>query len=170
MHQLSNPSVTRVNGVDYDREWISLQNVEHGRSEQPITIPNLSTCVANLRVEVEKCLSKEGNCHWGNYCDINALSNALNVGFIVFKNESYHGVTNLCGWVYSLASSRGDYSHWMMLYCKNETHFQLAALNHGRKINQAVFAIHEVPQAIKEVYNVNNTDAHMGAERSSGFS
>ena len=72
--------------------------------------------------------------------------------------------------MYSLASSRGDYSHWMMLYCKNETHFQLAALNHGQKINQAVFAIHEVPQAIKEVYNVNNTNAHMGAERSSGFS
>ena len=74
------------------------------------------------------------------------------------------------GWIYSLAASRSDYPHWILLYCKNQTHFQLAASTHENGINQAVFAIDEIPEALKHVYNVNNPDACIGECSSSGIS
>ena len=106
----------------------------------------------------------------GSYSDITCLSNELDVGFIVLKNETYGGTSDPRGWVYSLAALRSDYSHWILLYCRSAIHFQLAALTHEAKVDQAVFTIQEIPQGLRHVYDVNNPDACIGQGSSSGVS
>ena len=115
-------------------------------------------------------MSKEGNYHWGTYADIVCLSDALNIGFIVLRNETHSGVNSLRGWIYSLAMSRSDFTHWMLLYCQSSTHFQLAALTHDNRNDQAVFAIDELPEALRRVYDFNSPHACIGQGHSSGFS
>ena len=167
---LTDPSITRVNGVQYDNDMISVvkESIYGGsRSEDTHVIENLSTSVADLRVNVERELSREGHHHWGDFGDIDNLSRALSVGFIVFRNETHDGIDNPRGWISSLAASESNYSHWMLLYCIGVTHFQLVALTHDTRDDQVVFAIHEVPEAIRQVYDLNNPTAKMGQSISS---
>ena len=78
-------------------------------------------------------------------------------------------MNDLRGWIYGLTASRSDYSHWMLLYCRSLTHFQLAALAYNENKDQAVFAIDEIPEQLREVYDINNPDAKIGQQTSSGM-
>ena len=72
--------------------------------------------------------------------------------------------------IYGLTASRSDYSHWMLLYCRSSTNFQLAGLSYGGKRDQVLFSIDEIPAQLRQVYDVNNPTAKIGQGRSSGIS
>ena len=170
---LSESTVTRVNAVEYgtDKICIDRENLSGGpKNVETYIVKDLSTHVADLRQSIEQKLSKPGNYHWGTYADIVCLSDALNIGFIVLRNETHGGVNSLRGWIYSLGMSRSDFSHWMLLYCKSSYHFQLAALSHDDRNDQAVFTIEELPEALRKVYDFNCPHARIGQGYSSGFS
>ena len=172
MSILTDETVTRVNAVQCDSEMISIDRESRfGGSKRVEThfIEHLSTCVASLRNNIESQLSQEGQCHWGTFFDIVSLSDALQIGFIILKNETDGGVNDLRGWIYGLTASRSDYSHWMLLYCRSSTHFQLAALTYNENKDQAVFAIDEIPEQLREVYDINNPSAKIGQQTSSGM-
>ena len=159
--------------MQYESDMISLVNEsthEGTRRENTCVVKHLSTCVADLRERIGQHLRVQGNHHWGTYFDIVCLSDALDIGFIVLKNETFGGIHDARGWIYGLAASRGDFSHWVLLYCESSTHFQLAALSHNNKDEQVVFAISELPTAIRHVYNINNANVKIGTSRTSGFS
>ena len=118
-------------------------------------VPNLSVHLADLRENIQNQLSRPGNNHWGTYSDIMNLSNILEIGFIVFPSAQL-GTLDNAGWIYSISNTRADFSHWMMLYCKDLTHFQLATLTQEPASSQRVFLLHEVPEQIRQQYNINN--------------
>ena len=163
---LADDEVTRVNAVDFDENRISCQMSD--TTDMVRHVPNLSVCLSDLRKKVENQLSRPGNNHWGTYSDIKNLSNILEIGFIVFPSAQLGTVDNE-GWIYSISNTRADFSHWMMLYCKDLTHFQLATLKQGPTSSQSVFLLHEVPEQIRQQYNVNNKDMPMGSQEFSGF-
>jgi len=163
---LADPEVTRVNAVDCDENQISCQMSD--TTDMVRHVPNLSVRLADLREKVQNQLSRPGNIHWGTYSDIKNLSNILEIGFIVFPS-AHLGTLDDAGWVYSISNTRADFSHWMMLYCKDVTHFQLATLTHESVSSQSVFLLNEVPEKIRQQYNINNKDMPMGSQESRGF-
>jgi len=67
---LEDGAVTRVNAVQCDSGMISIDRESRfGGSKKVEThiVPNLSTCVANLRIYIEEQLSEEGQHHWGTF-------------------------------------------------------------------------------------------------------
>ena len=163
---LADPNVTRVNGLDFDSELISCQLSNN--DEVVHHVPNLSIHFAALKERVENQLSRPGHVHWGTYTDVMNLSNALEIGFIVFPSAQLGWLEN-AGWVYSISNTRADFSHWMILYCVGLRHFQLAVLQQDQAPSQSVFLLDEVPGRIRHQYNINNKDMPMGRRESRGF-
>ena len=155
-----------MNAVDLDENQISCQMSSN--DEVVHHIPHLSVRLADLKEKVKNQLSRAGNNHWGTYSDIKNLSNILEIGFIVFPSAQL-GTLDNAGWVYSISSTRADFSHWMMLYCKDLTHFQLATLTQESVSSQSGFLLNEVPKKIRQQYNINNKDMPMGSQEFRGF-
>ena len=166
-HVLADVAVTRVNGLEFPNERISFQLNTNEEIVHPM--PHLEVNLANLREGVKNRLSTPGHVHWGTNLDIAYLSKALDIGFIVFPNANASTLDNR-GWIYAISDTRADFSHWMMLYCTNNQHFQLAVLERDQTSSQSVFLLDEVPAGIRHHYNINNQDMHMGRARGVGFS
>jgi hypothetical protein len=56
----------------------------------------------------------------------------------------------------------------MLLYCKNETHFQLAGLHTEQQRNQIIFTTEELPAVLRHHYDINNSRAPVGSEPNAG--
>ena len=167
LHVLADPNVTRVNVIDFDNDLISCQL--SNTDEVVHHVPNLSVNFAALKERVKNQLSRPGHVHWGTNLDIAYLSNVLDIGFIVFPNVNRNTLSNK-GWIFGISDTRADFSHWMMLYCIDYRHFQLAVLQQDQGPPTSVFAIDEIPADLRRQYNLNNEDMHLGRARGSGFS
>ena len=67
-----------------------------------------------------------GNVHWGDHNDVKALSDALDVGILLFCNRLQDsGRTCL----YNTGSEKHAFPYWIGLYYEDGRHFRVAELS-----------------------------------------
>ena len=120
---------------------------------------NGSGILCELRAQVRDVFQTPGDLHWGTITDIAMLAEHLNVGFIVWSSTCQGNGR----WIYGLNLSRGDVPHWMMLYCRDVTHYQLAQL-HAPDLPtpRCFFPMHTIPAPLASHYNLCNGSAPIG--------
>ena len=127
-------------------------------------------CLHALKQHVSAECGQTGNNHWGTVTDIQMLAIAFNVGFIIFPMPKDGDPGDPRGWVKGLELDRGDFSHWMLLYCISNVHFQLFFLQCGRGASyKSVYPIEALPAPLQQQYNLNNTAAPVGCAASVNF-
>ena len=107
---------------------VASTNAETGgaaRAETPLTIPDGIAALAQLRRTIQNDYTVLGNWHWGDSTDVLHLSEALEIGVLIFcehlQNRGQH-----C--LYSVGSEREDFPFWMAIWWDEPTHFRLAEL------------------------------------------
>ena len=126
----------------------------------------LHTLVEAVRHE----FAKTGNNHWGTVTDTKMLATALDLGFLILPVTKQGNPQRPEGWVYSMDMHRGDFSHWMVLYCLNNVHFQLGLLRCGSTAPyQCVFKADELPAQLRHHYDLSNLGAPFGHAAIPGF-
>ena len=114
--------------------------------------------------------SKLGDNHWGSPTDIRMLSEALSVGFLVLPDTTANGPEIPQGWIYALDINRGNFSHWLALYCIGNFHFQLAFLRCGEQASPTCFfTVQSLPAQLRDLYDSNNLHAPVGSEPGINF-
>ena len=84
----------------------------------------------DLRNELQAQLRRPGNVHWGDVFDVKALSDALDVGILLFCDRLQNNEQNC---LYYTGSERRSFPYWISLYYLEETHFRLAELSDVRE-------------------------------------
>ena len=80
----------------------------------------------HLRKELQAQLRMTGNVHWGDVTDVKALSDALDVGILLFCNRLQDsGRTCL----YNTGSEKHAFPYWIGLYYEDGRHFRVAELS-----------------------------------------
>ena len=141
---------------------VSIQR--NGFSERKVIADGFHKLAA-LRGDLRDIMGMPGNTHWGTATDVNLLAASLNVGFIIFSNRAMGDGE----YVYGLNATRADYHWWITLYCVDNAHFQLVALqcspHHPSRVCWSEAAL---PQALRRAYNRNNGTCEIGRGYSGG--
>jgi len=167
-HYLADATVTRINGVQFEADSGLIGFQRANGTEGCIREERLAVYIAQLRFDVETQLSRMGSVHWGTASDVARLSEALDLGFLILPDHKTGLPRDLRGWMYGIATTRGDFSHWMLLYCNQQVHFQLAALHTQQQRYQIIFSTEELPALLRYHYDLNNANAPVGSERTVG--
>jgi hypothetical protein len=126
------------------------------------------TFLVSLREEVRDIFATPGNMHWGTATDVVLLAEELGVGLIVFSNTP-QGVDNR--WIYGVSAVRGDYPFWLLLYCSDNVHFQLAAATStAGAASASAFRLRDLPDALVAHYNLCNSSMPIGRAFHGGIS
>ena len=121
--------------------------------------------LAVLRNELHEELQKCGNVHWATVTDVVALGEILNLGFIIFSDVPQEG-----SHVYSLSQSRADYDWWVLLYCRGNTHYQLASWKSvNSNSSQSFFHVSEIPRPLQAAFNIANANCPIGQAHGGGI-
>jgi hypothetical protein len=167
---LVDPGIERINGIQYEGTDALIGYRTSDTMDQTIRIEDFSLRLHELTAAVHSEMTTIGNNHWGNVADIRMMSIALNIGFMIFPNrkQGHPGMPE--GWVYGTSSHRGDFSHWIVLYCEETVHFQLGLIRcgHGAPY-QCVFPNSGLPAQLQRHYNMNNVDAPVGRAAATDF-
>ena len=95
--------------------------------------------MATLRLWIKDNLSVMGNWHWGDQFDVQNLSDALNVGVLMFCNAlQYDGQRCL----YNIGSTREDFPYWIALWWDGGTHFRMAQLSYASDATRRALGVH----------------------------
>ena len=84
-------------------------------------------------------LRELGNHHWGDQTDVRNLSEALDVGVLMFCNELQNG-GHEC--LYNIGSQREDYPYWIALWWREPTHFRLAQVSYDSDAARVLHDMH----------------------------
>ena len=98
------------------------------REEQLVCLPQGHSCLTALRVCVKDEIMRLGNNHWGDWFDVQSLSDGLDVGVLMFCDE-LQDEGRQC--FYNIGAQREDYAFWIALWWDPPTHFRLAQLACG---------------------------------------
>ena len=107
-----------------------------GEREEPIVLVEQGhSKFAMLREEVKTERAKIGNSHWGDQRDVCALSEALDVGVLMFCDKLQdHGRQCL----YNIGcKEREDFPFWIALWWDEPVHFRLAQVSSSRAASSA---------------------------------
>ena len=127
---------------------------------------NGTTCLQHLREELRGVLEMCGNVHWATATDITALAESLNLGFIVFSDVPQGAGSH----VYGLNQRRADYEWWVLLYCRGNLHYQLAALAQGAEgTGQSFFHVSQLPVAVRAAFDSANPNCPIGRAYAGGI-
>ena len=99
-----------------------------GREEQLVLVPQGHSCLAALRVCVKDEIMRLGNNHWGDWFDVQSLSDNLDLGVLMFCDEVQDGGRQC---LYNIGAQRENYPFWISLWWDPPTHFRLAQLAFG---------------------------------------
>ena len=120
-----------------------------GARHDPIVIvPSGSRGLQQLRDELTAIHSWAGNYHWGDQTDVERLSDALDVGILLFRN-TFSPRTATC--LYNIGSQRENFSYWIALWWEEPVHFRAAQL-----LGDVCWSANELPQALRDQYAVAN--------------
>ena len=99
----------------------------HGaREEQLVVVPQGHSCLAALKAYVKDEIMRLGNNHWGDWFDVQSLSDALDVGVLMFCDQLQDGGRQC---LYNIGAQRENYPFWISLWWNPPTHFRLAQLD-----------------------------------------
>ena len=97
-----------------------------GREERIELVVQGRSKLAELRQCVKAELKRSGNWHWGDQFDVQNLSNALDVGVLMFCDQLQDGGRQC---LYNIGSQREDFPYWIALWWDEPMHFRLAQLS-----------------------------------------
>ena len=121
---------------------------EGGDTHHPIVVvQNGCQGLQQLRDELTAIHSQPGNLHWGTQTDVQSLSDALDLGILVFCNRPTDPRTCM----YNIGSQRDDYPHWIGLWYDEPVHFRAAQL-----LGDVSWSASEVPRALWQQYQEAN--------------
>ena len=161
---LCNPQIEAIHAIEYHdgNAVLSFRTSNDGDMIQ--AVDDFSLHVFDAQQAFAQQVQIPGNHHWGTVTDIEMLAQAMNVGFIVFPVTKQGAAERPDGWVYGLHLHRGNFTHWMLVYCIQNTHFQLAWVRSGNAATyKCIFSTEELPQALRDQYNLNNVHAPIGS-------
>ena len=78
-----------------------------------------------LRQTLQQELRKPGNWHWGTQFDVKNLSEALDVGVLMFCDHLQDGGKKC---LYNIGAEREDFPYWISLWWQEPVHFRVAEL------------------------------------------
>ena len=103
---------------------------------------------------------KSGNAHWGDQRDVKNLSEALDVGILMFCDGLQNGGQQC---LYNIGSHRDNFSYWIALWWLEPIHFRLAQLAFTSADDESknqdytsFWSDAALPQTIREHYNASN--------------
>lgn len=118
------------------------------RCDAVVTVPGGCAGLQQMRDELTAIHSRPGNCHWGTQTDVQSLSDALDLGILLFRNEP-PAESRTC--LYNICSQREDYPHWIALWWDEPTHFRAA-----RVLGNVNWPRTQVPQILQDQYALAN--------------
>ena len=118
----------------------------------------LRLLVRDLQIEFQKV----GNNHWGDVTDVQALSEALDLGVFIFADRLQDaGQKCLC----SFHQTRGDFPYFVSIWWDNPVHFRVAELSFDSGGSFSCFwQPVQIPDNLRHHYDVCNPHARIGAE------
>ena len=164
LHLLADPTVDRINGIEYHEGNGLIAFRTTDGHDHVVAVEDFSVRVCNVQESFANELAIPGNNHWGTLTDIEMLAEKLNVGFLIFPVDKQGNPEDPRGWMYALHLHRGDFTHWMVVYCITNTHFQLAWIRCGLNASyRCLFTTDTLPSALRDHYNLNNAAAPVGS-------
>ena len=118
------------------------------RHDPIVLVPSGCRGLQQLRDELTRIHSWAGNYHWGDQTDVERLSDALDVGILLFRN-TLPPRTATC--LYNIGSQRENFPHWIALWWEDPVHFRAAQL-----LGDVCWSANEVPQTLRDQYAVAN--------------
>ena len=82
--------------------------------------------MAMLRENVMSHVRTLGNAHWGDQRDVRDLSEALDVGVLMFCDGLQSGGREC---LYNIGATRDNFTYWVALWWQEPVHFRLAELS-----------------------------------------
>ena len=79
----------------------------------------------DLREKVQEELQTPGDKHWGTQFDVKSLSDALNIGVLMFCDRLQENGNSV---LYNIGSEKQAFPYWISLWWDEPTHFRLAEL------------------------------------------
>ncbi len=120
---------------------------------------NGTVSLQHLREELRSVLATCGNMHWATATDVVALGESLGLGFLILSDTPQGAGSH----IYSLNQRRADYDWWVLLYCAQNVHYQLAALRLGPPSAAAsFFHVSEMPLPLRDAFNSANRNCPIG--------
>ena len=142
---------------------IARTDARHGaghRLEEIVHVPNGVHLLMNMRNQVKRELMRTGNVHWGDQRDVNNLSEALDVGILMFCDR-LQDEGRQC--LYNIGSKRENFSYWIALWWLEPVHFRCAQLAFTSAETVArnddftcFWSDAELPDAIRQHYRACN--------------
>ena len=132
-----------------------------GREEHNFSIAHGQVHLATLLGDLQTVFATTGNTHWGDATDARLLSDALDVGFLMFADELQNR-RRCC--LYSLNQLRGDFPFFVNLWWQEPVHFRAADFRSVADTDfLRCFARPEVPAFLQAQYNEANRSAPFGS-------
>ena len=142
--------------------WLGRMLVEVAAcAKKPSTLfPMGHSMLAELRQRVKGELQRPGNWHWGDQLDVQNLSEALDIGVLMFCDQLQDGGRQC---LYNIGSQREDYPFWIALWWDEPVHFRLAQFSSscaGGDVSGDDFvsfwSAAELPAAVLRQYQICN--------------
>ena len=94
--------------------------------ERLINVRQGQTFLADLRAMVQQELMTNGNNHWGDQFDVQNLSDALDLGILLFCDQLQLDGQQC---FYNIGSQRENYPYWVCLWWDEPRHFRVAQVS-----------------------------------------
>ena len=98
------------------------------RREEILLLESGEAHLRSLREKLQEQLRRPGNCHWGTQFDVKSLSEALDLGVLLFCNRLQRTSTTC---LYNIGAVREDFPYWISLWWHEPVHFRLAEVLRG---------------------------------------
>jgi hypothetical protein len=108
--------------------------------------------LAALVFELQEHLGRSGNWHWGDHFDVRSLSEALNVGILLFTNTAQKRRDDSVGFLYNIGCVREDFPYWIAIWWDGIRHYRLARVDVGDGQPRSFWATTELPAALLSEY------------------
>ena len=128
--------------------------------DQYVPVPQGVSALAGLRSTVREHLATCGHRHRGATEDVKYLSERLNIGFLIFR-ENLTPDGRQC--LLNYHAARADYPYWMCVWWLEPSHFRLAAMRPTPESDLCtIFPASEVPGSVKSHWTLCNPQAPFG--------
>ena len=134
-----------------------------GYASVPHVLQQGTVHLAQLRENIRNIWREPGNVHWGNVTDAEKLSDALRLGLVIFDSRGQRRYQGDANWIYGTSLEDARFDYWGLLYCRNNTHFQVAEATLLQTATRSCyFHVDAMPQSIRAHYNHCNNSCPIG--------
>ena len=124
-------------------------------------IPQGRTMMAALRGALQDELRVCGNHHWGTVTDLRAMSEAFNVGVLIFADNLQRAGTRC---LVNVDALRGDFPYYIAIWWNDPVHFRLAQYRGSASLPfRSFWETSALPPELRAHYDLCNPKAPVGS-------